>query len=154
MNLRENPATDASILLQLEKGHPLHEIQRDGDWVQVATGLEEIKSGWVYAALISTDRNRMAGGQRINNDIVALFKQAFAEYNRRGGKGLFPEAEYRGDGVMQVTATDAWLARPLRERQQSLNELFALWAAAVGEGVSISVDIADEQGQRHMTMFR
>lgn len=65
---------------------------------------------------------------------------------QQAGSAYFVRIEHLGYGVVQVTASDAWLAAPAEERQDTLDTLYRLWRAADGSGFPVVVRIVDKQG--------
>lgn len=86
-----------------------------------------------------------------SGDAFSQFEWAFSELNRRvvakGGMQLFDDAEYRGDGIVVITATDAWLTHGFEgERRSSLNTVFELWETIEGSGHPVAVYVEDPNG--------
>lgn len=162
VNLRAGPSLDADVLMRLEQGRVLVELDRRSKWVHVSTGRDDIRSGWIYADLVrvmpeAQDAKR-GNEEDTVDDLVALFKQALAEYNtrknRESGYAYFIEPEYTGDGVIVVTGTEPWLQLPMEQRMEDLADVFEIWAAAVGEGPPITINVMDAAGEKQMTMYR
>ena len=80
---------------------------------------------------------------------------AFSVLNQRvksqAGVALFSGAEDMGDGILHVTATDAWLSGSAGEKASSLNAVYNLWQAADGSGLPIAVWILDSRGNVVLT---
>lgn len=55
VNLRDGPGTDYKILVQVERGDQLNEIERDGDWVNV-TAARSGTTGWIFGRLVSSQQ--------------------------------------------------------------------------------------------------
>jgi len=180
VNLRDGPDITSPIVLKLNKGQALIEVERQDDWVLVATGRSDVKSGWVYANLIGPagDDKKSAATVKVekpaataevkkklppakpdpDGPLFNLFRQAFAELNTRlkaeTGKDCFSMVGNPGHGVVQVTITDDWPDLSHEQRQQTLTDIFAIWDAAVGVKMPITVDIIDKDGIRLMSKFR
>jgi hypothetical protein len=180
VNLRSGPDITSPVTLKLGKGQPLIEVERQDDWVLVATGRSDVRSGWVYANLISPDRDgdkpatpaaadkpaamanveKKAPAAKPDPDgpLFGLFRQAFSEFNAKlnteTGKDCFSKVENPGHGVVRLTITDDWPDLTHGQRQQALADIFAIWDAAVGINVPITVDIIDQDGIRLMSKFR
>jgi len=90
--------------------------------------------------------------------VYDLFALALAELNEklriRIGFVPFTGSEYLGRGRIEITATGDWLALPRGQREAQLSEVFAIWAAALGEGRSITVLVVDKDGAQSMSMLR
>lgn len=163
VNMRAGPSTDDEVLLKLRHGRKLEELQRQGNWVEVDTGREDIPSGWIYARLLSPEPAagtpaEQASGEAKVESLFDLFELALAELNARIktqiGFTAFSKAEDLERGQIKLTATREWVALSRLEREAHLSEAFKIWAAAVGEGVSITLHVVDQQGERFMTMLR
>lgn len=161
-NMREGPSTNYPVLMRLEQGRKLVEIQRQNKWVEVETGRSNIKSGWIYAPLL---KKEVTGKPTIvlkndgsTNPLFELFKLAFDELNENikseTGQIFFTKVENPDNRTIQLTATESWLNAPRKERQEKLSEIFKIWDAAIGDGLPITVDIIDKNGDRLMLMFR
>ena len=87
-----------------------------------------------------------------------LFRRDFAELNKRiktrRGKTYFSNPQYKGKGVIEVTATEEWLGFSAKERNVDLSDIFEIWSTAMGDKGSITVFIVDRRGERRMYMFR
>lgn len=83
-----------------------------------------------------------------------LFKDAFwllaEKAEQASGKKFFTDVKYIGDGMVVVTATDAWLSAPTELRQGNLQTIYNLWKEAEGSGLPIAVYIHDSQGNARM----
>lgn len=161
-NVREGPSTNFPVVMKLGKGRNLIEIRRQSDWVEIETGKSIIKSGWIYAPLLkqvnaakTTIVLKIDGS---TNPLFELFKLAFNELNenikRETGQTYFTKSENPDNRTIQLTATESWLNAPREARQENLSEIFEIWGAAVGDGLPITVDIIDNNGDRLMSMFR
>lgn len=51
VNFRAGPALDHPVIRQLDEGHALKEIQRQGDWVEVSDEYGNV--GWISAEFVS-----------------------------------------------------------------------------------------------------
>jgi hypothetical protein len=165
VNLRGGPSLEAPVLLRLAEGRGLVEIRRRDGWVEVQTGRDDPATGWIWGKLVRDKSAEPAQPSAMEGDMEAgmqavfeLFKQALAEYNagrlRADGYDYFTDPEYRGGGVVAVTGTGTWLGLPMEQRMEDVNEVFRIWAAAVGEGPSITVNVYDPAGEKQMTVFR
>ena len=84
-------------------------------------------------------------------DALARFRDSVTYLNNRAvaaaGVDLFTGVKAAGDGVVQVTATDAWRTVPVGGQQSFMNTLFDRWLAAAGAGQPLSVQIVDGRGR-------
>ncbi|MEX2525512.1 MAG: SH3 domain-containing protein [Gammaproteobacteria bacterium] len=162
VNVREGPSVETAVLLKLAEGRSVMEIRREGNWVKVETGNEETPRGWIYANLLQKAAPQAEPGDGEEQEgvqaLFELFEQALAEYNVRkkqeAGYAYFTDPEYVGNGVVEVTASRYWLRLPMEQRMKDLSDIFDIWAAAVGEGPSITVNVMARNGEKQMTMFR
>lgn len=152
---------DGPVLMKLAEGRAVAEVRRRGNWVQVETGHEETPTGWIHANLLQKKPEADSGESEEQQGVEALFdlfKRALSEYNagkkQEAGYAYFTDPEYTGDGVIEVTASRYWLRLPMEQRMQDLSDVFEIWAAAVGEGPSITVNVVAQNGEKQMTMFR
>ena len=149
VNLRTAPSTDAATPIKLLKDRQVIEIQRQGDWVEVKTNREDIKTGWVYKTLIARVKQKESAEEKR----FRIFKQRFTAYNQNGIPN-FKDAIDKGAGTIHLIATGVWLAKTHEARGEPLNEIFKLWSDVVPVGSSLSVIVLDEQGQQHSVMLR
>lgn len=148
VNLRAEPTTKAKVLIKLVKGNKVTEIQQKGNWIEVETHHDDIKSGWVHKSLLGQS------GSTANTEPVTRFDRFMARYNEQNNKTYFSDVKNRGEGVIELTVTDAWLNAEREVRSQSVTDIFKLWAEAYGTGRSVSVIVLDAQGEQHMIMLR
>lgn len=154
VNLRTAPSTDASSPIKLLKDRKVVEIQRQGDWIEVKTNREDIKTGWIYKTLT----RKLKKKESLEEKRFRIFKQRFNAYkeNIRNQNGIpqFKEVIDKGEGTIHVIATEAWLATTHEARGASLTDVFKLWSDVVPVGSSLSVIVLDEQGEQHTMMLR
>ena len=153
-NLREGPSTRHRVLLRLQHGRQLTEMLRDGNWVRVSTGETGTPAGWIHASLVMPAPETDPAGA-----VFDLFRRAMDEYEKRvyqrTGKDYFSEIENPGNLVIQLTASNTWLAATREERNAVLDQVFNLWRAAVGNDLlGITVEILDTDGTRLVSKFR
>ena len=90
--------------------------------------------------------------------VYDLFALALAEFNEklagRIGFAPFVGSKNLGKGRMEITATGTWLALTRRQREAQLAEVFAIWAAVLGEGRTITLSVVDQDGAQSMFMLR
>lgn len=172
-NLRSGPGTSYPVILKLSKGRALIEVERKHNWVMVATGRTDIKMGWIYATLISTTKGGEkppaaskpapkkkppAHKQTVDGPLFNLFRQAFLEFNikfkKETGMNCFNRITNPAHGVVQLSINDNWAKLTRAQRQKAMNDIFAIWNAAEGPTVPITVDIIDTDGLRLMSKFR
>lgn len=180
VNLRSGPDITSPVILKLKKGRALIEVERQDDWVLVATGRHDIKSGWLYANLLSptnpdekpaapakdekpavqanAEKKTPSAKPDPDGPLFMLFRHAFSEFNEKlitdTGKVCFNKLENPAHGVVQLTVNDDWAALTRAQRQQAMTDIFAIWNAAAGAGMPITVDIVDTDGLRLMSRFR
>lgn len=156
-NLRSGPSTSSPIILTLGMGHRLLEFERRAGWVHVGADRTGGKDGWVHASLVGPV---FRGGSTIapENPSFQKFLRAFNALNERvrkqTGARFFTGAEDLGDAIIQVTATDEWLAGPKSARESNLRTIFEMWDAADNTGLPIAVYVVDGRGNRQMSMTR
>jgi Bacterial SH3 domain len=154
VNLRTAPSTDAASPIKLLKDRKVIEIQRQGDWVEIKTNRDDIKTGWVYKSLIIKAKTRESADEKR----FRVFKQRFIDLNqgikKQNGIPYFKDVIDKGNGAIHVIASAVWLAKTQEARGGPLNDVFKLWSDVVPVGSSMSVIVLDEQGEQHMVMLR
>jgi uncharacterized protein YgiM (DUF1202 family) len=163
VNMRKGPSTQHRIVLQLQEGSKLLELQRQGEWVKAKADRSGGTSGWVHASLVRTPESARGSTSdqatpSPSNVKFEIFKTAFnkatTRAQRKTGNTLFTKVEDLGPGVVQLTATDIWLAAPPSVRQRHLRAVFKLWGAAQGNELPIAVYVVDKDGKQRMSMRR
>lgn len=162
VNVRSGPATSYPVLLKFQKGREVVELQRRDNWVEIATGRDDVVTGWIYAPLLSQADKRNVPTMKVKEDtsdpLFELFTQALRELNERirsqTGNTYFSQVENPGNKVIRLTVTYAWSNLSREQRDRMLADVFAIWDAAVGIHVPITVDIVDRDGNRLMSKFR
>jgi len=161
-NVRSGPAAKAAIVMRLKHGSIVIERQRQQDWIEIESGKDRTRSGWIHASLVDkvgpdSQAATVTTGQEAD-PLYGLFLQAYASMNKRllrdTGKTFFAKVENVGNRVIQLTITDDWLALTRPQREQRLDEIFTIWDAAVGDDIPITVDIVDQEGNRLMSKFK
>jgi Bacterial SH3 domain len=86
-----------------------------------------------------------------STDALARFRDSVTYLNNRAvsaaGVDLFTGVKPAGDGVVQVTATDAWTSVPEGGKESFMRTLFDRWLAAAGGTEPLRVEIVDRTGQ-------
>lgn len=146
--VRESPSDSAPILITVQTGHEFVEIAREESWAQVGVSRTG-KVGWVPVS--STTFTQKSGHTETpETEEFRKFKAAFQHLNEsvktNTGILLFSDAQDMGDGIIYVTATDAWLRGNKEQQHSSLNTVFNLWEAAEGSGFPIAVLVKDAKG--------
>lgn len=157
VNVRTGPGKDYSILMSLNKGHELIEFSRDGEWINVGIARAGGKDGWISSSLVGSIS---AGGATVAppDARFGAFVHDVEELNQKvssiSGFRFFTRIENLGDGIVQLTAHDQWLAAPREDRQSNLNTLFNLWSAHEGSQLPIAVYIVNSRGDQVMKKAR
>lgn len=157
VNLREQPSTDAKVLLKLGQDRRLVEIQRQGEWVEVYTDRDDIGSGWVHATLIAPlpDQDTpLINHTRSYDRFIEKFKQISANWQQQHGGPPFTRVDEYINFRIKLIATEAWLQTPQTERDEMLKNLFDLWSQSAGDEQSIEIVILLPDGTPTMSMFR
>jgi len=55
VNLRDGPGTNFKVLVQVQRGDELKEIDRVGGWVNVTTS-NSATNGWILGRLVTTEQ--------------------------------------------------------------------------------------------------
>lgn len=149
VNVRTGPGLSNSVLMQLNKGHELIEFTRRGDWVNVGIARTGGKDGWVHRSLVgsvSPGGGTVAPADSKFDAFVRDVEQLNKKVEPIAGFPFFTRVENLGDGIVQLTAHDRWLAAPRADRQGNLDTLFQLWSTHEGSGLPIAVYIVDSRG--------
>jgi Bacterial SH3 domain len=84
-------------------------------------------------------------------DALARFRDSVTYLNNRAvaaaGIDLFTGVAGGGDGVVQVTATDAWANVPRSGKESFMRTLYDRWLAAAGGTEPLRVQVVDRTGQ-------
>jgi len=161
VNVREYPATTAPILIKLSEGRVVTEIQRQQNWIEIRIDNAVIESGWVHQEflsplpLIATNEVELltVDSSRFEN-FIEKFEILNAGTQEHVGFIPFSKAEQSGVDTVTVTATPDWFKATRIQRQDILSAVFNLWSDAVEAGISITVQVLDENNEYHMVMFR
>lgn len=174
VNIRHDPNTSAAVMMQLDRGHQLLEIQRDGDWVNVGIEGAGGQDGWVHGSLVGPGGVGPGGlglegpaGEtapaaitatatgdprfvQFRREVLALNAKAY----KASGANHFTAVSDLGDGIVRVTATESWVAASETARQKDMDTLFDLWDVAEGTGLPIMVQVVDGGDNVVMTRSR
>lgn len=157
VNVRTGPGTNYRVLMTLNKGHELIEFLRDGKWVNVGIARTGGKDGWIHASLVG--RTSSGGTTTAPPDPrFDAFVRDVEKLNDKvepvAGYRFFTRVENLGDGIVQLTADDRWLAAPKADRESNLDTLFKLWDAHEASRLPIAVYIVDSDGDTVMRKAR
>lgn len=156
VNIREQPAASAKIVTEVSRGQELIEFGREDEWVAVGivgTG----KDGYIHKSLVSTTRPSGPAPSATTPEyqrFAAAFRQLNDSMQSQYGIRLFSGSRYKGDGIVEVTATSDWVKAPADNQRSSLNTVFDLWDAAEGTGLPIAVYVVDGGGRELMRKAR
>lgn len=155
VNVRSAPTLESEVLLRLEKGRKLIEIQRQESWIEVELHRDDIQAGWVHKSLLAkaTKSKNTSSPTRFDK-----FMQRFNDHNdvieKQNGIIYFTKVMNKGKGDIELIATQEWLNSNIETRNSSLSEIFTLWSKYVPVGNSISIQVLDEQGDQYTLMMR
>ncbi len=148
VNVRSGPSTDRTVVMQLNKGHELTEIERQGPWIHAEiswTGGE----GWIHDSLTGSTPPDGTSAPRTDAELES-FIQDIENLNRDVreilGDVFFKRVREVEDGSVQLTATRIWLSAPQEQREKDLVSLFALWQAHQGPETPVALTITDSRG--------
>ncbi len=156
VNLRSRPSTTSTIVKRLPIDREIIEISRYEDWVEVATNDKRLDYGWIHSDLLAKkDGSPVATPQ---NHHFSLFRAHFVslvkEVENKTGVTPFIAVEQLDEGSLQLTSNEDWLSLTLDQRNNILTKVFDLWRKYVETGLSVAVEVMDEDGNQHMMMFR
>ena len=149
-NLRREPSMNSPALRILTKGQRLIEVNRSGNWVQVVSDGGGDKRGWVHASLIG-DVKQHAPQKFFVTEEYKTFLHSYERLNkiikRLKGMTFFGEVVYLGNGVIQVTATDALLSAPKSYRKEYFDKISHMWLKLNRGSLPVTVRIVDPTGR-------
>lgn len=152
VNLRGDASTKGGIVLRLKKGDRVVEISRKGSWVKVYPLVKGVDHAWIYSPLVGKNKPVV----KKNNQGVVTFNRQLSKLNSRTkkilGASFFSSGRYRGDGIVEVTASDVWLASPRPDRASNARILFLLWQASEGSGLPVFLNIVNRSGKIKMSL--
>jgi len=157
VNLREQPDTNAKVILKLGQGRRVVEVRHEGEWVEVYIDRDDIGTGWIHDSLIAPVPDSHTAV--INHtDAYNRFIEPFTRLNEesRQPDGALPFStpdEYTGNRI-RITASPGWLQSDQARREQTVAAIFKLWGQAVGPGLTAELVILDAEGAPVMSMFR
>ncbi|MGK0297350.1 MAG: hypothetical protein ACI9XC_000953 [Gammaproteobacteria bacterium] len=157
VNLRAEPSMQGKILLKLSRDKEVIEISRYQEWIEVATKREDFDTGWIHKSLLDSLDGTL---EELNTDVVKFndFKPVYEDLiqNFISAKGInpFSKTEHRGGGNISMVATNDWFTFSQPEREKLLSEIFNLWRQRVEIGLSVMVEVVDNNNEQHMVMFR
>lgn len=161
VNLRAGPALEQAVLLKLPRGRRLIELSRQGDWIEVGTGRDDVKSGWIHHTLLKPLPDTETGAAPVPamtpeplRDIDGRFRSLNEDLTREYGFAAFTGDVVADSNTLEITATPDWFIASQAQREQILSAVFELWSDSLAPGASITVQVLDAQGNRHMMMFR
>jgi len=161
VNLRESPSSEAPILLKLAQGRIATATQHQRGWVEIRIDHPQINSGWVHESLVSYISIHQDGNTdpvvtktSVFEIFMGKFEQLNQELHNQSGFIPFTGADIINDDTITVTATPDWFTASQKLREDILSAVFELWSDAVKPGVSITVQVLDENNEYHMVMFR
>lgn len=155
VNMRAQPEKDAEVLLKLKRDRKVTEVQRKGNWVEIETHRDDVKTGWVHNSLLSkivTTKNT-ASPTRFDK-FMQRFDNHNETINKQNGIIYFSDAKNKGKGDIYLIATDAWINSNIQVRNNSLSEVFNFWSDVVPVGSSISIHVIDNKGEQYTVMLR
>ena len=157
VNVRLGPGTNHGVFATLNKGHELIEFGRDGEWVHVGIAQTDGKDGWIHGSLVGETPS--AGDTVVAADppfdaFVKDVEQLNGLARAIAGFQFFPRIENLGDGIVQLTADDRWIAASRADRQSNVDTLADLWAEREGSGLPVAVYIVDSRGSVVMKEMR
>ena len=148
-NVRTGPSASNHVLLKLNKGHELVEFSRQDEWIHVGIARTGGKTGWIHSSGVGSV---FSGGATVApaDSRFDAFVRDIEKLNNTvkpiSGFPFFTKVENLGDGIVQLTAHNQWLAASRDDRASNLNTLFNLWSAHEASGLPIAVYIVDSSG--------
>jgi hypothetical protein len=157
VNLRAEPSMAGKILLKLTRDTKVIEMSRYQKWIEVATNRQDIDIGWIHESLLSPMDGTV---EELNTDVVNFndfkptYKDLIQTFISVKGINPFSKVEHRGGGNISIVATNEWFTISQPEREKLLSEIFNLWQQRVEIGLSVMVEVIDNNNEQHMVIFR
>ncbi len=157
VNLRATPSMDGKILLRLTKDAEVIEMSRFQEWREVASKRTDFDTGWIHESLLNPINGAL---EELNTDVTKFneFKLTFDELiqNFISVKSInpFSSVEHKGGGNISILATKEWFDLTQPEREKLMSQIFNLWRQRVEIGLSVMVEVVDNNNEQHMVMFR
>ncbi len=155
VNMRAEPAGDAEILLKLSNGREVTEIQRQGNWIEIETHRDDVKTGWIHKSLLinATAKQNTTSPTRFDH-FMQRYNEHKDDIRKQNGIIYFTEARHKGQGELELVATQDWLTSEMELQNNTLSEIFKLWSDVTPVGSSISIQVFDELGEKYTVMMR
>ncbi len=155
VNVRSGPDGEAEPLFRLAEGRKVIEIQRQNNWIEVDAQRDDHATGWIHKTLLS----KIGVSENTSSPTrFDKFLQRFNEQNEiiknQNGTLYFTEAADKGEGKIELIATQDWINGDMEMHNETLSVIFKIWSDVTPVGKSIAVQVVDEQGQRYTVMMR
>lgn len=137
--VRGGPAKTYPLVASVFKGHELVEIDRRTSWVNIRSTTKAIE-GWVHTSLLVRKKTppkkkpRVKPRQLSHAEALAQFNQAFSKLRGKlkdeQGKEFFGAVTSKGNGIIHINATSAWMGLPGWQKEADIKQLFSMWHSA------------------------
>ena len=156
VNIRSAPTTESDVLIKLAKGSEVTEIDRQDEWVQIVIHRDDFKSGWVHGSLLARAKSstNTSSNQRLFDRFNERFNLYKDVYRKQTGEIYYLEATDIGNGALEITVTENWLAADQTVRDRTLAEVFAHWQAVHNSSKSLSIHAIGKQGEQYSVIMR
>jgi uncharacterized protein YgiM (DUF1202 family) len=157
VNLRAAPSDESNIRGRVEAGDEVIELTRDGNWVGVRV-LPTGEEGWIYGGLLE----RVAASGLVPGDAAAWsgdagfmqlsesFDHLIRRINGDLGYRMVDDVVQTGDGVLQVTPTEAWLRSASRDaHMMAALAFYQLWKNHQN-GRPVALVMTDDRGEEYI----
>ncbi len=159
VNVRAGPSASDAVILQVVKGDKLKELQRQGEWVNVAIeAAGSMTVGWIHLSLVTkSDPAAVAVTKNTTYD-YPQFETAVMAFSRRvhddSGVRLYTAVEHVDQGVVKVTVAEDWLGFSEANQRSHLDSLFDMWARVGGVRPPRTVLVVAQDGAEVMRKTR
>jgi uncharacterized protein YgiM (DUF1202 family) len=157
VNLRAGPSTESNIRGDVKAGDEVIELTRDGNWVGVRV-LPTGEEGWIYGGLLErvAASGLLPGDGTIAGDDAGFmqlsesFDRLIRRINGDLGYRMVDDVVQAGDGVLQVTPTEAWLRSASRDaHMMAALAFYQLWKNHQN-GRPVALVMTDDRGEEYI----
>jgi len=153
ITLHESSDFSSPVVARLRRLNVIQQVESKNCWIKVKEVNGREREGWVYGPMVGRLIVEMQEPPP-QDSIFGTFKQELEQLNWKlrntVGNVFFTGAKDLGDGAVQITASRAWLATPVRYRENNLNTILNRWSTKADAEQSLSIQVVDNRGELRM----